>query len=120
MVETISSPSNEDVFVEVDLYTAAKYPGVESAVVEVANDAIAYFGDIKSVCWLESINCAPIPSLLPVGFKKNQTSLLVFDFVNLCLYQYLVTVWPSLVNSAILCELPLCGKLEDGIRCALV
>ena len=50
MVETISSPSNEDVFVEVDLYTAAKYPGVESAVVEFANDAIAYFGDIKSVC----------------------------------------------------------------------
>ena len=69
-----------------------------SSVVAFANADVPYFGDIKLVCWLSFINWAPTPLLLPDGFKKNQTSLLTFDFVNCCLYQYFATDWFSLVK----------------------
>ena len=35
---------------DVDLSKVAKYPGVESSVVEVAKPDVEYFGDIKFVC----------------------------------------------------------------------
>ena len=46
----MSSPDKEPELSDVDLSKVAKYPGVESSVVEVANPAVEYFGDTKLTC----------------------------------------------------------------------
>ena len=71
MTETASLSETEPELDEFDINTFAKYPGVSSSVVAFANVDTEYLGDIKLVCWLSSINWAPIPLALPVGFKKN-------------------------------------------------
>ena len=51
--------------------------GVPSSAFALAKEGTEYFGDIKLVCWLPSINWAPIPAADEVALdNKNQTSLL--------------------------------------------
>ena len=95
----------------VDVLDNAKIENLKN---EFANDEIEYLGDIKFTSWLSLINCAPTPSLLPVGFKKNQTSRLTLEGVNLCLYQYFNKFEPDAWRILPTWELPLNGNSLDG------
>ena len=100
--------------------TLTPYPGVASSVLAFVNADTEYFGDTKFVCWVASINCAPIPSFEPDGDKKNQTSLFVSDLVSGCLYQYFTIDKPSTEYVFPFWPLPLKGNDEDGIKLASI